>query len=126
MRAERRETQGVRIAPIALVTAVVLALGAGAASAAHYLLLAAIPITFVAGVALFGDFAAGESEAEDLDLMRLALIALALALVLIAATVSRLALVASLVAVAALALAAVLELGDRMPAPVLVVLRGGR
>lgn len=107
----------------ALVAAAVVAGAAGTSHAAWYLLVAAIPAIFTAGLGVFGDFVDGDSPAPDVDLMRLALFACALAFVLAGAVAARAALASSTAAVCALALEAVLAVA---PPAALVVLRGRR
>jgi hypothetical protein len=109
MWATRSETARVRAFPPTLVAAAAIAAAAGAQRPAFYLLLAAVPTAFAAGLTLFGDFVDGESPAEDIDLMRVALHGIALAFVLVAAASPRLVVAASLCALAALAIAAVLR-----------------
>jgi hypothetical protein len=99
----------VRVLPPAFVAAAAIAAATGAQRPAFYLLLAAVPIAFAAGLTLFGDFVDGESRAEDLDFMRVVLHGVALAFVLVAAASPRLAVDSSLCALAALALAGALR-----------------
>ena len=98
-----------RVLPPALVVAAAIAAATGAHRPSFYLLLAAVPAAFTAGLTLFGDFVDGESRAEEFDFLRVVMHAIALAFVVVAAASPRLAVDSSLCAFAALALAGALR-----------------
>ena len=109
MRPPKRETAHVRVVPPALVAVAAIAAAAGAHRPAFYLLLAAVPAAFTAGLTLFGDFVDGESTAEEFDFLRVVLHAIALGFVVSAAASARLTVPSALCAVAAFALAGALR-----------------